>query len=237
MAYTASRTTNGFELIGNLLNVTDNGREYELTPNTAFSKGDMVVLTNGKVAKAAANAANVLGVMAESITAADNPTAGITYGKVYDNPFNIYRCSFADQTDSTATGGTTTTLIDTGLTTSTNDVWKGALLYVYAGTNAGCIRTVTDYEGSNDTLTFQAMPAACDTTSKYIILGLASKAGDVINVGTVGVNLKNENTIDANAAVINADTSAEIGPLAALAINPANLTMDVLIRKHLFNTN
>ena len=237
MAYTASRTTNGFELIGNLLNVTDNGREYELTPNIAFSKGDMVVLTNGKVAKATASAANVLGVMAESITAADNPTAGITYGKVYDNPFNIYRCSFADQTDSTATGGTTTTLIDTGLTTSTNDVWNGALLYVYAGTNAGCIRTVTDYEGSNDTLTFQAMPAACDTTSKYIILGLASKAGDVINVGTVGVNLKNENTIDANAAVINADTSAEIGPLAALAINPANLTMDVLIRKHLFNTN
>ena len=237
MAYTASRTTNGFELICNLLNVTDNGREYELTPNIAFSKGDMVVLTNGKVAKATASAANVLGVMAESITAADNPAAGITYGKVYDNPFNIYRCSFADQTDSTATGGTTTTLIDTGLTTSTNDVWNGALLYVYAGTNAGCIRTVTDYEGSNDTLTFQAMPAACDTTSKYIILGLASKAGDVINVGTVGVNLKNENTIDANAAVINADTSAEIGPLAALAINPANLTMDVLIRKHLFNTN
>ena len=195
----------------------------------------MVVLTNGKVAKATANAANVLGVMAESITAADNPTAGITYGKVYDNPFNIYRCSFADQTDSTATGGTTTTLSDTGLTTSTNDVWNGALLYVYAGTNAGCIRTVTDYDGSSHTLTFQAMPASCDTTSKYILLGNAGKAGDVINVGTASINLKDEHTIDANAAVINADTSAEIGPLAALAINPANLTMDVVVRKHRFN--
>lgn len=237
MAYTASRTTNGFELIGNLLNVTDNGREYELAPNTAFSKGDMVVLADGKVAKAAPNAANVLGVMAESITAADNPTAGITYGKVYDNPFNIYRCSFSDQTDSTATGGTTTTLIDTGLGTSTNDVWNGALLYIYEGTNAGCIRTVTDYAGDTDTLHFQAMPAACDTTSKYILLGKAGKAGDVINVGTASIDLKNENTIDANAAVIDAETSAEKGPLAALAINPANLTMDVLIRKHLFNTN
>lgn len=237
MSYTANRTTNGFELIGNLLNVTDNGREYELTPNTAFSKGDMVVLTNGKVAKAAANAANVLGVMAESITAADNPTAGITYGKVYDNPFNIYRCSFADQTDSTATGGTTTTLIDTGLATSTNDVWNGALLYIYEGTNAGCIRTVTDYVGATDTLHFQAMPASCDTTSKYILLGNAGKAGDVINVGTASIDLKDENTIDANAAVIDTDTSAEKGPLAALAINPANLTMDVLVRKHLFNTN
>lgn len=230
MAYTASRTTNGFELIGNLLNVTDNGREYELTPNTAFSKGDMVVLTNGKVAKAAANAANVLGVMAESITAADNPTAGITYGKVYDNPFNIYRCSFADQTDSTATGGTTTTLIDTGLATSDNDYWNGALLYVYAGTNAGCIRTVTDYVGGTDTLHFQAMPAACDTTTKYIILGGAGAASDSINVGSVGVNLKDENTIDANATIAN-----EAGPLAVLGINPANLTMDVVVRKHRFN--
>ncbi|HOO11536.1 MAG TPA: hypothetical protein PK684_01115 [Bacillota bacterium] len=230
MAYTASRTTNGFELIGNLLNVTDNGREYELTPNTAFSKGDMVVLTGGKVAKAAANAANVLGVMAESITAADNPTAGITYGKVYDNPFNIYRCSFADQTDSTATGGTTTTLIDSGLATSNDDYWNGALLYVYAGTNAGCIRTVTDYVGGTDTLHFQAMPAACDTTTKYIILGAAAAASDSINVGSVGVNLKDENTIDANATIAN-----EAGPLAVLGINPANLTMDVVVRKHRFN--
>ena len=236
MAYTASRTTNGFELIGNLLNVTDNGREYELTPNTAFKKGDMVVLTTGKIALAAANATNVVGVMAESIAQADNPADGITFGKVYDNPFNIYRCSFADHKDATATGGTTTTLIDTDLATSDNDVWNGALLYIYEGTNAGCIRTVTDYVGGTDTLHFQAMPAACDTTSKYILLGNASKAGDVINVGTVGVNLKDENTINANAAVIDAN-SAEKGPLAALAINPANLTMDVLIRKHLFNTN
>lgn len=230
MAYTASRATNGFELIGNLLNVTDNGKNYELTPNTAFSKGDMVVLTNGKVAKAAANAANVLGVMAESITAADNPTAGITYGKVYDNPFNIYRCSFSDQTDSTATGGTTTTLIDTGLATSDNDYWNGALLYVYAGTNAGCIRTVTDYVGGTDTLHFQAMPAACDTTTKYIILGGAAAASDSINVGSVGVDLKDENTIDANATI-----ASEAGPLAVLGINPANLTMDVVVRKHRFN--
>ena len=237
MAYTASRTTNGFELIGNLLNVTDNGREYELTPNTAFKKGDMVVLTTGKIALAAANATNVVGVMAESIAQADNPADGITFGKVYDNPFNIYRCSFADHKDATATGGTTTTLIDTDLATSDNDVWNGALLYIYEGTNAGCIRTVTDYVGGTDTLHFQAMPAACDTTSKYILLGNAGKAGDVINVGTAGIDLKDENTIDANAAVIDANTSAEKGPLAALAINPANLTMDVLIRKHLFNTN
>lgn len=230
MALTASRTTNGFELIGNLMHVTDNGTNYELTPNTAFVKGDMVVLTNGKVAKAAANAANVLGVMAESVAAADNPATGLTYGKVYDNPFNIYRCSFVDHTDSTATGGTTTTLVDTALSTSNDDYWNGALLYVYDGTNKGCTRTVSDYTGSSDTITFtNPMPAACDTTTKYIILGAAGSA-DVINVGSVGVDLKDENTIDGNATV-----GSEAGPLAVKAIDPANLMMDVIIRKHRFN--
>lgn len=230
MAHTANRTTNGFELIGNLMGVPDNGRDYELTPNTAFVKGDMVVLTAGKVAKAAANASNVLGVMAESVTAADNPAAGYTKGKVYDNPFNIYRCTFSDQTDSTATGGTTTTLVDTGLSTSSDDYWNGAMLYVYDGTNKGCVRTVSDYTGSSDTLTVTyPFPDACDTTTKYIILGAAG-SGDVINIGSVGVDLKDENTIDGNATI-----GSEAGPLAVLDINPAELMMDVVIRKHRFN--
>jgi hypothetical protein len=232
MAYTAKRTTQGFEYIGNLLHQEDAGMDFELTPNTAFTKGDMVVLTNGKVAAAAANATNVLGVMAESITAAENPAAKTTKGKVLINPFNIYRCSFADHKDGTATGGSTTTLADTGLATSNDDYWNGALLYIYEGTNAGCIRTVKDYTATGDILTVEEpFPASCDTTSKYILLGAAAAAGDVINVGSVGVDLKDENTIDANATV-----ASEAGPLAVLRIDPVNLTMDVIIRKHLFNS-
>lgn len=228
MALTASRTTNGFELIGNLIpGLAIGPREYELTPNTAFSAGDMVVMTAGKVAKAAANAANVLGVMAKSYTTSDNPAADTVKGLVYDNPFNIYRCSFTDHRDSTATGGTTTTLVDSGIAGSDDD-WNGALLYIYEGTNAGAVRTVKDYTAASGTFTVEEpFLAACDTTSKYILLGAAA---GVINVGSVGVNLKDENTIDSNAT-----TASEAGPLAVLAINPANLTMDVVIRKHLFN--
>ncbi len=233
MALTAKRTTAGFELIGNLMsNITENGREFELTPNTAFKKGDMVVLTSGKVALAAANATNVLGVMAEDITQANNPSDGLTYGRVYINPFNIYRCSFSDHKDGTATGGSTTTLIDTGLATGTDDYWNGALLYIYEGTNAGCVRTVSDYTGTSDVLTFtKPMPAKVDTTSKYILLGAAAAAGDVINVGSIGVDLKDENTIDGDATI-----ASEAGPLAVLNIYPEDLMMDVIIRKHLFNT-
>lgn len=231
MALTANRTTNGFELIGNLMKIADNPVDHELTPGVAFLKGDMVILTNGKVAKAAANAVNVLGVMAESITAAQNPAASTTKGKVYTNPFNIYRCSFADQVDSTATGGTTTTLVDTALAASADDYWNGALLYIYEGPGAGCIRTVKDYTGSSDTLTVEEpFTAAPTTASKYIILGAAAAASDAINVGSIGVDLKDENTIDGNATI-----ASEAGPLAVLAIDPVNLTMDVIIRKHRFN--
>ncbi len=232
MALTASRTTVGFERIGNRYNPAQNPHKYELTPNTAFNKGDMVVLTNGKVAKAAANAVNVLGVMAETIAQADNPATGITYGYVYDDPFDIFRCSFVDHLDSTATGGTATTLIDTALTTSTDDVWNGALLYIYDGPGKGDIRTVSDYTGASDTLTVTKPFSATPTTAtKYILLGAATAAGDVINVGSVGVDLKNEKTIDANATI-----ASEAGPLVVLDIDPAELMMTVMIRKHRFNS-
>ncbi|MFA5433490.1 MAG: hypothetical protein WC319_11565 [Candidatus Paceibacterota bacterium] len=235
MAYTAKRTTQGFEYIGNLLHQEDAGMDFELTPNTAFTKGDMVVLTNGKVAAAAANAANVLGVMAETFSTTTNPSAKTTKGKVLINPFNIYRCSFADHKDGTATGGTTTTLIDTALGTSDDDRWNGALLFIYEGKAAGSIRTVTDYDGSDETLTVEEpFPEAPDATSKYILLGLAGEANDVINVGKSGVNLKDANTIDANAAVLS--SAVEQGPLVVLRVDPVNLTMDVIIKKHLFNS-
>ena len=229
MALTA-RTTNGFEYVNNKLNgIVDNAVSYELTPNTAFSAGDMVVLTAGKVAKAAANATNVLGVIQQTFTTATNPAGAITYGKVYDNPYAVFRCSFADHRDASATGGTTTTLVDTALSTSTDDYWNGALLYIYEGPAAGSIRTVKDYTGSSDTLTVEEpFPTAPTTASKYILLG-AGGSGDVINKGSIGVDLKDENTIDANATI-----ASEAGPLVVLAVDPAKLTMDVMIRKHLY---
>lgn len=232
MTLTASRITNGFELIRNLFGFHVAPNEYELTPNTAFTAGDAVVLTYGKVAKAAANATNVLGVMAKSYTTVENPAGAKTMGLVYDNPFNVYRCTFADHTDSTATGGTLTTLVDTALSTSTDNDWCGALSYIYEGKAKGSIRTVKSYTGSTDTLAVEEpFFEAPDTTSKYILLGLGAASGDnVINVGKAGVDLKDENTIDANATI-----ASEAGPLTVLAVYPDDLMMDVLITKHLFN--
>lgn len=238
MAHTASRTSIGFEPIYNkTVTAIPNPVAYELTPNTAFAKGDMVVLTGNKVAKAAAGSVKgILGVMAESIAQADNPSTGITYGKVYDHPDNVYRCTFKGQLDSTADSGTTTTLVDSALNTATDDIWNGALVYFYEGTNAGCIRTVSDFAHATDTLTFTSpLPAAPDTNSKYIILGDASEANDSINVGSSGIVLSDENEIDVSASRLN--STALVGPLVCVgASKVADLMLDVMIRRscHLF---
>lgn len=235
MALTASRTTSGFELVGHLFGAYTNPVKYELTPNTAFSKGDAVVLINNKVAKAAANATNVLGVMAEAFTTTTNPSDGLVFGLVHDNPFNIYRCSYTGHRDATATGGTTTTLVDTGLPTSSDDVWNGALLYIYEGAAAGSIRTVSDYTGATDTLTVtKAFPVAPDTTSKYILLGAGLAAGENINIGTIGVDIVDENTLDSNAT-----TASEAGPFIVMPTPDdeiKDLMLRVMLRKARYNT-
>lgn len=230
MAHTASRTSLGFEVIYNKTVTTiPNPVAYELTPSTTFTRGDMVVLASGKLALAtSASVTDIVGVMAESIV---SDATSIMYGKVYDHPDNVYRCTIVDQLDATATGGDTTTLIDTNLSTSGNDVWNGALLYIYAGTNAGCVRTVSDYVGATDKLIVTApFPANCDTTTKYILLGAGAAAGDIINVGSAGIVLKDEDAIDANASILS--SGADVGPLVCVGVSKiADLMLDVMIKR------
>lgn len=231
MALTPKRVTEGFEFVRNLAGFPANPVPYELTPGESFKKGDMVVFSNGKVTKAtAASVKDILGVMAETITA---DASKVTKGLVYDNPLNVYRVSFVDHRDAAATGGSTTTLVDTNLPTNTDDVWNGALLYVYEGPGAGSVRTVADYTGATDTLTVtDPFPVAITNASKYILLGAAVAIGDVINVGKRGLVLKDSRSVNANASVLSGGN--EVGPLVCVAVYPADLMMDVVIAKHLF---
>jgi hypothetical protein len=147
----------------------------------------------------------------------------------------VYRCSFADQVDGTVDSGTTTTIVDAALSTGTDDIYNGALLYIYEGTNMGETRTVTDFDHASDTLTLApAYAAAPDTTSKYIMLAGGNEADDAINVGLPGVDIKDENTVDANGRRLSSDVMQ--GPLTPISIYPADLMMDVIIRRscHIF---
>jgi len=191
----------------------------------------MLAWVDGKLEAATASTAvgTICGVAAESVTAATNAAATETYIQVYDDPNEVFRCSFADHIDGTATGGTTTTLSDTvNLTADTNDYWNGALVYVYEGPGAGDIRTVSDFDTASDTITVtKPFSATITTSSKYIILGYATGAADlVLNVGS-NVVLKDENTIDANAT-----NASDAGQLVIVNIIPNELMMDVMITKH-----
>jgi len=71
----------------------------------------------------------------------------------------------------TATGGTSTTLVDSGLTSyPADDDLNHYQLYVYDGVAQGDKRNITDFTRSSGTCTATAFSATPDTTSKYVIL-------------------------------------------------------------------
>ncbi len=240
--FTPPRITAGFEPLFHKMGFAPNPVPYELTPDTEFKMGDMVTLQYGKVVRAtAATVSGILGVMAHDVKQADNPAAGLTKGLVYDNPAIIYRVSIADMAnrDWTATGGaadgTTVTAAEDTLTTA--NIFRGAMLYVYEGTNKGSIRTVAAYSNAASVGTWTVtypFPNQCDITTKFIVFGGGSEANDGINIGTAGIVLKDHSKVDGDAAVISGGTP--VGPLVCVGLDPANLTMDVMIRasKHLF---
>ncbi|GAB7387358.1 hypothetical protein BSNK01_11940 [Bacillaceae bacterium] len=82
---------NGFEFVRNLAGFATNPVPYVLTPGESFKAGDIVTLSNGRVTKATAATTTILGVMAETVTAS---ATGTTYGRVYDNPLNVYRVQY-----------------------------------------------------------------------------------------------------------------------------------------------
>lgn len=74
-----------------------------------------------------------------------------------------------DIVHSTATGGTTTTLVDTGkLDLFSDDSLNGAWVYIHTGTELGTERAITDFTGSTGTITVtEAWSAGPDSTSQY----------------------------------------------------------------------
>ena len=81
----------------------------------------------------------------------------------------------------TADSGTTTTLVDAGLTQA-DDYWNGSLLVFRTGTNSGRTAIVTDFDAASDTITFTpAVPDAVTTEGFALIPGLGWAARDLAN--------------------------------------------------------
>lgn len=70
----------------------------------------------------------------------------------------------------TATGGSTTTLIDTGLDEPDDDLFNYGTIWFLSGNNSGKTAVVTDYNGTTKTLTFAAQSLACASGDRYAVL-------------------------------------------------------------------
>ena len=97
---------------------------------------------------------------------ADAPVNGWNWQK------RIMTVGLKVMTDSTATGGTATTLVDSGLaSTYANDYYKDCILEITDGTGEGEHALVTGYTGASGTFTFSALSGGStpDTTSVFKI--------------------------------------------------------------------
>ena len=162
MSYAAPRTTVGFERVGNLAGYSPNPVPYELTGNTAFPKGAVVVMTNGLLALAGdSSEAAIVGVMAEEVKQADNPADKTTYGMVYDNPLDVFRASVAGHLDITASEGTTTRFQND---TEFHAGMRGSTIYIYEGPSKGAVR-VTSAAHANYLDVYDPFPVAITSAS------------------------------------------------------------------------
>jgi len=91
----------------------------------------------------------------------------------------------------TASGGSTTTIVDAGILTQADSAWVGAYVVVTEGTNYGEVRIVTASDQSDTSITFAAMPVACDTTTKYRVVSTTGLAAtDVPTTANVRLALR-----------------------------------------------
>jgi len=78
------------------------------------------------------------------------------------------------ETAALASGGSTTTLEDSGILDYADNTFIGATIKFLSGSNAGLTRRITDSATSNDSVTFATVPTAVASGDKYMIYGVPS---------------------------------------------------------------
>jgi len=157
----------GFKFSRNTSNYSGGPRSYPIAATTAIEKGEIVRFTPGTGVVACSDYADfdapVLGVSAVNHDGAtDDGVQKETTILVYDHPDDIFELQSTNLL--TATGGSTTTFVDSGLLPATDDVMNNGYLEVVScaadSTMNGKMIKITDHTGSGGTLTFDTQPAA-----------------------------------------------------------------------------
>ena len=151
----------------NISNYSGGPREHYIAAATAIELGEVVIFTPGTGVGAYAGYAQprtaALGVAAvEHDGATDDGVQKETSIKVYDHPDDIFELRSAYTL--TATGGSTTTFVDSSLVPAVDDVFNGGYLEIIScaadSSLNGTMILITDHTGSGGTLTFATQPAA-----------------------------------------------------------------------------
>ena len=132
---------------------------FPIASATTIVEGSAVTLTTG-VGVVNYDASDfddpIIGFSAEASTNGETEIA------VYCNPNTIFRLE--TRKAYTATGGSTTTFVDSSLVPTTNDLWKGGYLEVVTcaadSSQIGKMIPITASTGASGTITFATQPAA-----------------------------------------------------------------------------
>lgn len=242
MANYAPRVTAGLELIYNKAGHGANPVPYILKPNTAFAKGRPVVVPNiGSAAlcneivpadhTTTLATHTVVGVMAETVAAADNPALGITYGLVYDNPLNVYKVTLAPGQNNNApvVGSNTDTTNIESTTALAGDHNRGAIIAFYEGPLKGVWRTISAVTNADNQYTVVAtLPASPTAADLFYVTGTSDSNTQyaTCNVGMVGAS------VDSTGLKVSCATAIarRTGILTIVGFNAVDMTFDVMLR-------
>jgi hypothetical protein len=199
---------------------------YYIAAATAIEFGEVVAFTpgTGVVAGDASDTdAPQLGIAAE---AHDGSTTGRQSGteiKIYDDPNTVFRHYCGNVI--TATSGSTTTFVVSGLLPQTNDLWIGGYLQIItcaADSNMiGRRIKITDSTGASGTLTFATQQAA------FAVGDTAYLCPGPLAIGEYGWDL------DADGMNIDWDTSGGES-IVLVGADPANMISRWKFRLHQF---
>ncbi|MDD4890907.1 MAG: hypothetical protein PHU85_13380 [Phycisphaerae bacterium] len=189
-------------------------QEFPIATATAIEYGEVVRLVNSKVVAVGTPATfnePVLGVAAEGH---DGATAGRQVGlriKVVCNPNAVFKVK--PTTYLTATGGSTSTFVDSNLGPAINDIYNGGYIKVRtcaAGIPAGTLIRIADFTGSGGTITVATQSyafASGDTVYLYPPLDIVGQTAYDLN--SDGTDIDFESGGGAGMIVCGADPDAQ----------------------------
>lgn len=155
-----------FKFAKNISGYTLGPRDHYIANTTAIEKGEIVKYTAGTgivtYAEYAQPRTRALGVAAHAHDGATDDGVNKEYSmKIYDHPDDIFQLE--KPVLLTATGGSTTTFVDSGLLPATDDVMNDGYLEIVScaadSSLNGKMIKITDHTGSGGTLTFATQPA------------------------------------------------------------------------------